>query len=257
MRRAALAQLHAPDSVLLLEWSAHPARENQDRDGWREASPYWDDPGTPVHGQGMERVTSSEESWRCTMVELWPSASRLSLSDEKTWARLEVAGLACPDSRPLVLALDAISGGGATLVHGWTDDDGNVAVKANHHLSMLKALTLAHDLATAHPGSRLLLGASLDAMVDRAAFPGEVALAGVRETRQATHLFQGMVAEGKIRHDGDATLAGQVTGASVVVTDVGPIMSGTRSPVPVDAVRGSLWVVWSLVTQVSSEPRIY
>jgi hypothetical protein len=94
-------------------------------------------------------------------------------------------------------------------------------------------------------------------MIDRAQFPGVVRLAGVRETRQATHLFQGLVAEGRVRHDGDTQLAAQITGAVVAQTDQGAVMSGTRSPVPTDAARGSLWVTWAAHTSAAALPAIY
>ena len=94
-------------------------------------------------------------------------------------------------------------------------------------------------------------------MIDRGQFPGTVMLAGVRETRQATHLFQGLCAEGRIRHDGDTVLAAQVTNAVVQQTDQGVVMSGTRSPVPTDAARGSLWVTWAAHTAAASVPAIF
>lgn len=122
---------------------------------------------------------------------------------------------------------------------------------------MLRALTVATALASKHPGSLLLLGANLDKMIDRGQFPGTVMLAGVKETRQATGLFQALVAEGKVRHDGDPALAAQVTHAHVVVTDAGSVMSGTRSPVPTDAARGALWVTWAAHTAAANVPAVY
>ena len=256
LRRAALAVLAEPEHVLLLEWSADPSRAADDQTGWREASPFWDDRRRRFMARQWQ--TSAEDSFRAQWLNSWPSASSQALCDEETWAGLAVEGLEVPtDSRPLWLALDSISGGGATLVTGWTDEQGHVCLKAEHRLPLVRALTRAHDLAGAHPGSTLLLGASLDAMVDRLKFPGEVALAGIRETRQSTHLFQGMTVEGRVHHDGDPALASQVTGAAVIVTDAGPVMSGTRSPGPVDAARGSLWVTWAAQTQGATTPAIF
>jgi hypothetical protein len=256
LRKQALAQAEQPESLLLLEWSRHPSRDADDEIGWREASPYWDD-----RRRGFMRrqwQTSTEESFLSQWGNTWPTASRLALCDEETWAAMADSTLAVPsDSRQTWLALDAISGGGATLVTGWIGDDGRVCLKAEHRLSMLAALTKAHETAQAHPGTLLLLGASLDRMVDRATFPGEVVLAGIKETRQATHLFQGLALERRLCHDGDPTLARQVTGAAVLNSDAGPVMSGTRSPVPVDAARGSLWVTWAAQTMGGQTPAIY
>ena len=256
MRKTLLAQIESPTDALMLEWSAAPTRELDDERGWREASPYWDDKRRAFMVSQWQKSTS-DESWSAQWLNRWPSASRLALASEASWDALKVRGLEVPEGVPLVLALDAISGGGATLVTAWHADDGKVCLKAAHRMRLLQALTMAHEVAGAHPGTRLLLGASLDKMIDRGAFPGEVQLAGIKETRQATHLFQSMIDEGTLAHDGDQQLAAQVTGAAVVVTDSGTVMSGTRSPMPTDAARGALWAAWSIVTQGSTEPAIF
>jgi hypothetical protein len=161
-----------------------------------------------------------------------------------------------PDGVPLTISLDSISGGGFAVVAGWADGDG-VNVMPRSWPNRLPALTYVSDLAASHPGSLLLLGASLEALVDPLQYPGEVALAGIRETRQATHLFQGLAGEGKVRHPGDAALSQQVGWAVVVRTDVGPVLSGTRSPGPVDLARGCVWVVWSVSTRASQAPAVW
>ena len=258
LRKTLLAQLEAPTDALLLEWSAHPTRELDDENGWREASPIWDDKRRAfLLSKWQKSSEAGGESFAAQWLNRWRSASRLALSDERSWEALKVTGLEVPALVPVTLALETISGGGATLVTGWLDEAGTVGLKCAHRLPLVRALTMAHDIAGAHPGSRLMLGASLDRMVDRGAFPGDVELAGVRETRQATVLFQSLIAEGKLAHDGDPVLAAQVTGAAVVMTDAGTVMSGTRSPLPIEAARASLWAAWSLVTKGSSEPAIY
>jgi len=255
-RRAAIATMAAPASTLILEWSTRPGRDTEDTEGWREASPFWNARRMSFVNTRLEKATS-EGSFRCQWLNEWPRSSTLGLADEATWDALADPGLAVPPAGPLWLALEAISGGGATVVVAWMDAEGNVCLKCDHRLPMLRALTIVTEQAATHAGSTLLLGATLDKMIDRGQYPGTVMLAGVRETRQATHLFQGLVVEGKVRHDGDPSLAGQVTNATVVSTDAGPVMSGTRSPVPTDAARGSLWVTWAAHTSAANVPAIY
>jgi hypothetical protein len=256
LRKAGLLQLDQPDSLLLMEWSGHPAREPDDLAGWREASPYWDAKRESFLRKQWVSSTS-EESWRAQWLNQWPKHSRLGLVDEDSWAGMATPGLKVPGGVPLVLALEAIGGGGVTLVKSWKDPAGKVCLKAEHRLTLIKALTEAHQLAADRPGTTLLLGANLDKMVARDAFPGEVVLCGIRETRQATHLFQGLAVEQLLCHDGDPVLAKQITGAAVVASESGPVMSGTRSPVPVDAARCSLWVTWAHLTIQGASPAIY
>jgi hypothetical protein len=256
LRRQAMAQQADPDDTLIVEWSCLPGRESDDPQGWAEASPFWNERRRAFVRKRWEKVTD-ERSFRCQWLNEWPQSSVLGLCDEQTWASLTDPSLSVPATGTLWLALEAVPGGGGTVVTGWMDDAGNVCLTAEHRLPMLRALTRVTEAASTHPGSTLLLGASLDKMIDRAQFPGNVLLAGTRETRQATHLFQGLAAEGRVRHDGDATLAAQVTNAVVAVTDQGAVMSGTRSPVPTDAARASLWVTWAAHTAASNVPAIY
>lgn len=256
LRRAAAAQIESPADTLILEWSARPGRDSEDEEAWREASPFWNERRRRFVASRLEKATD-DRSFRAQWLNEWPQSSTLGLADEETWASLADPSLTVPDGGPMWLALESVAGGGGTVILGWVDAEGRVCLTAAHRLPMLRALTLVTQTALSHPGSTLLLGASLDKMIDRAQYPGTVMLAGVRETRQATHLFQGMCAEGKVRHDGDTALAAQVTNAVVQQTDMGVVMSGTRSPVPTDAARGSLWVTWAATTAAATVPAIY
>jgi len=256
LRRAAIAAVSVPSDTLIIEWSARPGRMSEDEEGWREASPFWNDRRRDFIATRLEKA-ASEASFRSQWLNEWPTHSTLGLADETAWGDLAVPNLAVPDTGPLWLALEQVTGGGGTVVTAWLDGEGHTCLTAEHRLPMIRALTRVTEAAATHPGSVLMLGASLDKMIDRAQFPGEVRLAGVRETRAATHLFQGLVAEGKIRHDGDTALAAQVTNAVVVTTDMGAVMSGTRSPVPTDAARASLWCTWAAHTAAATVPAIY
>jgi hypothetical protein len=254
-RTVALAQLHQPQATLLIEWSGDPALAVDDLDGWRQASPRWNDRRQAFLASQFQKV--SEAAFRAQWLSQWPGkATRLRLIDEESWAELADAKLTIPPGAQLTMSLDAIGGGGFAVVVGWPHLEG-VGLAPRSFPSRLAALTYVTDLCAAHPGSRLMLGASLEALIDPMAFPGELGLAGIRETRQATHLFQGLASEGKIRHPADPALSQQVVYAVVVKTDVGPVLSGTRSPGPVDLARGAVWVAWSVTTRAAQSPGIW
>jgi hypothetical protein len=255
-RAVALAQLLEPVSTLLVEWSGDPSLPADDLEGWQQASPRWNPKRQTFLATQFQKV--SEEAFRAQWLSQWPSrATRLRLVDEETWATMAVLGLEVPPAQPLTMSLDAIGGGGFATVVGWPGEDDRVSLVPKTFPSRLSALTYVTQLAADHPASLLMLGASLEALIDPAAFPGEVTLAGIRETRQATHLFQGLASEGKLRHPGDPALGSQVTYGVVVKTDVGPVLSGTRSPGPVDLARGAVWVAWSVSTRSAQSPGIW
>jgi hypothetical protein len=254
-RKVALAQLHAPEESLLVEWSADPALPSDSQEAWRQGSPRWDDRRRKFIARQWQ--TSEEGSFIAQWLSRWPKASRASLVAEDDWAGMAEPGIKPPDGVPLVITLDAIGGGGFSSVVAWADDAGVVRLVARQDSHRIPALTYVTTMAQEHPGSVLMLGASLEALVDPLTFPGEVSLAGVRETRQATHLFQGLAQEGKIRHDGSAVLAAQVGWAVIVRTDVGPVLSGSRSPGPIDLARGAAWAAWMASTRDSVTPGIF
>jgi phage terminase large subunit-like protein len=255
-RQTALATLSAPDTRLLIEWSADPRLDTDDEEAWRQSSPRWTE--RRKRFIALQYQSASEESFRCQWLAQWPiGGSRLRLADEEGWDAGLKPGLVVPtDGRPLTITLDAISGGGFSSVVGW-EEDGLIHLVPRVDGNRIPALTYVSSVAMDHPGSILRLGASLEALVDPLTFPGEVALTGIRETRQATHLFQGLVSEGKVLHNGDPTLAQQVLYAVIVRTDVGPVLSGTRSPGPVDLARGAVWAAWSVSTRASQTPAVW
>jgi hypothetical protein len=254
-RREVIATLDAPDVLLGMEWSAAPGRENDDQDGWREASPLW----TPKRQRFVaSRFQGADpDSFAAQWLNRWPAASTLSLVDPDGWAAMGEPGLEPPASAVVTVAMDATKSGSYALVMGWLDDGGRVCLTSRLEGSTIKALEIVRGWCEARPGSTLLLGVSIASYVDPLTFPGEVAPAGTRETLAGTHGFQGLLGERLVRHDGNATMALQVTQAVVTQSDRGPMLSTTRSPVPIDLAKAAVWVAWHLRTRQAESPGIY
>ena len=82
-RARALDHLADGDGPLLLEWSAPPDAELDDRDGWRQASPHWTRKRERLVGQRLEGALAGESddvdepdaiaSFRTQWLNQWPA----------------------------------------------------------------------------------------------------------------------------------------------------------------------------------------
>jgi hypothetical protein len=243
------------EGALLLEWSAAPGRDVEDVAGWREATPRWVDRRARLMGAQLRVI--GEESFRAQWLNQWPQKSRLALGDEEVWASWGRPGLAPPAGVPVVFGLESTSGGATLVSEAWETGEGS-AVRVRRWAGMNQTLAWLVREAEGRPGSSLLVGASLWKAAEGVRFPGQVNTAGGKETRQATHLWQGLVAEGgPVWHPADQLLTGALLGAVVVATETGPTLSIRQSRGMIEAARCALWAVWQLRTHPAETAQVF
>ena len=179
------------------------------------------------------------------------------LLEEGAWAGL--ADMAALPVGPLVLGLEDWFGQGAAACATGYLPDGRLFAWGRVHARRSEAAAWLTGLAASHPGSRLVVGASLEHDPDAAGIPVEAReLAGQTDTRVALPLLRELVAAGRLAHDGGADLALQVEGARVVEARAGGL---NLAPIPArtDLLRAAAWslAVLARLPVPEEEPAIF
>jgi hypothetical protein len=163
------------------------------------------------------------------------------LLGEDLWASLVELGKV--PAGPLVLGLEDWFGQGAAAAAAGRLPDGRLFAWGTLHPRRSEACGWLAALADNHPGSRLVVGASLEHDPDAASIPVEDReLAGQAETRSALPLLRELVAAGRLAHDGGAELAQQVEGTRVVESRAGGLQVAP-GPARTDLLRAAAWAL--------------
>ena len=260
-RAAALGDVCDPSDVLLIEWSAEPGTDLDDRQAWRAASPHWTARRERLIESKLSRARSGEgdpedadddplSAFRSQWLNDWSveREERLRGRDEpligaEEWsAALELSAVPTFGS-PVSIAVEDWYGKGSAVAVATRLPDGRILTFGETHPRRSLAARRATELAGRYPNSRLLLPASLRAAEGFPAPPVVEALVdtGTTSTREALPLLRELLAEGVLVHDGSADLAGQVIAALVVPSSAGLAMS-PHSPRS-DLLRCAAWAV--------------
>jgi hypothetical protein len=252
-RRDGLAELDAPGSTLLVEWSAPRGLAVMDEVSWRLASPHWhrrravevadaaraaaavEHAGPTVH----ELVAGFDCQWR----NVWPLDAVVRgkgepLLDPEVWASL---------AEPVVssgrcwIGLEDNLGHGAAVAAACLLDDGRVEVDGWECPSWDMACDDVRKVADDRPGSVLLVGASMHGSLPRDLGVARVVKVGLSETKTGLPLLRSMVAERRVVHDvSTAELDAQLTVARVTPAATGlSLVPGQRH----DLVHAAVWVL--------------
>jgi hypothetical protein len=273
-RATAIEQLEDPRDTLLLEWSAPAGADIDDRTAWRMASPHWSDRRERlVEAQHRRAVAGAPSvdpdepdplaSFRSQWLNIWPP--RIVATDgrgepllpEGSWPALTEYGLVPPGE--LVLGLEDWFGQGAAAAAAGRLPDGRLFAWGSLHPRRSDACSWISGLVDAHPGSRLVIGASLEHDPDAAGIPVEMReLAGQAQTRTALPLLRELVAARRLAHDGGAELAGQVEGCRVVESRAGGLQVAP-GPQRTDLLRAAAWAlaVLARLPVPEEEPAIF
>ncbi len=249
-RATALSELHAGDGSLLLEWSAPPDADLDDRAGWRAASPHWSIKRERLIARRLEGAIAGESldadepdpitSFRTQWLNQWP-AKRLRpnkgapLLDADTWAGC--AGSTVDDPDRIFVAVEDHAGFGAAIAAVCVQPDGRLGLDG--WLVSSWALTLEHlrALQRTHDRFSLQVGASLLGRLP----PGLRGRPATSTTSRWTlPLVRELVAAGAVVHEDRPELDEQIETVHVVETVGGlAVVSGTRS----DLLRAASWAL--------------
>jgi hypothetical protein len=260
-RATALADVLAPNDVLLLEWSAEPGADLEDKSAWRAASPHWSARRERLIASKLARARSGEgdpedadddplSAFRSQWLNDWSveREERLRGRDEPLVGAEEWAGAlelsAVPVfGAPCSIAVEDWYGKGSAVAVACRLPDGRILTFGETYPRRSHAALRATELAGRYPGSRLLLPASLRAAEGFPAPPAVEAIVdtGTTSTREALPLIRELLGEHMLVHDGGADLAGQAIAALVVPSSAGLAMS-PHSPRS-DLLRCAAWAI--------------
>lgn len=253
-RRDALAELAAPGSTCLLEWSAPRGLAVMDEESWRLASPHWhrrratevaaaaraaaavEHAGPGVH----ELVAGFDCQWR----NVWPVDEVVSgkgeplFPDPDVWASL--AETVVSEGRCWI-GLEDNLGHGAAVAAACVLDDGRLEVDGWECSSWDTACVDVRKVAGHRPGSVLLVGASMHGSLPRDLGVSRITKVGSMETRTGLPLLRSLVVERRIVHDTSTVdLDAQLVAARVTPAATGlNLVSGSRH----DLVHAAVWAV--------------
>lgn len=271
-RASAIASVREPGATLVLEWAAPRDADVEDRAAWRSASPHW----TPARERLLEakatRALAGEAddladdpdplaSFRSQYLNVWPvrrapSGHDEALLDPDEWE--DLADLAAsPPAKGLVVALEDFYGLGASAACVGRFDDGRLFGWGSCFANRAEAVDWAAFLVGAHPGSRVLVGASLDHDDSVTALRDSgvtVMLRTTSNTRHALPLVRQVVADGRLSHDGGVDLGQQVAQCRVTKSREGGGLSVSPKSGRADLVRAFAWAVVEAV-QTMPPPR--
>jgi hypothetical protein len=206
------------------------------------ASPHWSAGRERLLEAKLERALAGEsddpdeddpvESFRSQYLNIWP-ARRVAVAADDVLVAREVWAAAADLTVPipaggLVVAVEDWFGHGAAAAAAGVLDDGRVLVFGGLFAGRVAACGWAEWLVGSHPGSRVLVGASLAG--DPAVLQiGVVAESfGTTQTASALTAVRELLGSGRLVHDGASELAEQV-GAIRVRPGAGGLLVSPRS----------------------------
>jgi phage terminase large subunit-like protein len=242
-RGAALRQLDDPDTaeILLLEWSAEPDADIDDRQAWRAASPHWTAERESYLEMQLEVLP--EQTFRTQMLNQKVAALGGWLS-RAAWDRcrspLELA--AAGDADRLYAAIEYAQDGGTFAMVAAQRVGDRIVVRSEQYRSLDDLWRRVCEL----PRSAILLQSI--GFKDRLPLaPCETRPVGIAQLRSATRYAGRAITDGVVAHNGDPDLTQHVLSAVIAYSESGPVLSMRRSPAPITLARAMVWALGAIL----------
>jgi hypothetical protein len=245
-RSLALGQLSNPDEaeLLILEWSAAPDADIDDRHAWRDASAHW----SPRRLERLERLyrSTSPAEFRTNYLNQWVSGSARAWVSDLAWGRCRAPEREIPPRELSTIAIEShVSGEPFGLIHAGLDpDDGRVIVRGEVCASRRELWELVGQIAQSHRGVRLLYPDGFRHHVPRIPGVGETVKIAPSESYAAYNATVVAVRSGALAHASQNVLTEQVLSAvAYTVAERGTLLSSRASTGPIYLARALIWAV--------------
>ena len=247
-RAAALLQIDAPESMLLLEWSARRDAEIDDMGAWRQASPHWSVGRQRLLEQKLARALAGEsldpdeddpvESFRSQFLNIWPvrvsSDPGTVLIDPAVWATL--TDRVDTGTEKIFVAVEDHYGRGAAVAAVAKLGDGRYELDGWLCGSWAEAFADVELLRAVRERVHLQVGQTLVREVEPRL---RAKVQSAAQTRAGLALLRQLAASGQVIHD-DAPDLEQVTTVRVRELPSGlAVVAGARA----DLARAAAWAL--------------
>jgi hypothetical protein len=253
-----LAAIDDPD-VLLIEWSAIPGCELDDRQQWRMASPHWHDRREQLIARALKRALTAHQlidgedpvaGFRSQWLNQWPTVvvhnvrvPGVTLVPDGVWAHL--AG----DSDALggiCFAVEDVNGRAVAVAAAGIDVDGRTVVEAYEVADRRLAWAWIRTHSAVRPGCSVVIGPVLSNDPEINELGIATSVANYTLTRQALSRFRSSASRRALVHVNSPLLSAQLDAFRVVEGQ-----SGLRpvSADPWEVLRAAAWAVLAAETE--------
>lgn len=245
-RALAIGELSNPDTAatLILEWSAAPDAELDDRTAWRDASPHWNDRRLE-RLQRLYRSTSASD-FRRQYLNQWVSGSAGSWVSDLAWLRCRDDAREMPASSLGSVAIEThLQGEPFGWVHAALEPgSGDVIVRAGICATRRELWGELEAIAARHRAVRVLYPEGFRHHVPAIPGVGELVKVTPSETFAAYAATVTAIRAAGVAHAGQAVLTEQVLAAvAYTVADRGSTLSSRASSGPIYLARALVWAV--------------
>jgi len=258
----------AGGSILILEWSAPPWLELDDRQGWRMASPHWSDQREAVVAKALARALAPRSSdlneqdpvgtFRGQYLNQWPVKANndIALPGERllppdVWQQL--VGQTDPDG-PVVFAVDDYAGLQVAVAAAGRMGD-VITVDALLFSDRRQAYDWIDWNASTRPGSQLMVGPALADDAPIADMGLSVEVVAATDTRATLSLLRQVASRRGIVHADHPELAAQMEACRVHSGAAGGLR--VVSQARWDIVRAAAWAVGAVERERRNTPSVY
>jgi hypothetical protein len=245
-RSLAIGELSNPDTAetLILEWSAAPDADLDDRAAWRDASPHWNDRRL----ERLERLyrSTSASDFRRQYLNQWVTGSAHSWVSDLAWLRCRDDAREIPARALGAVAIEShVAGEPFGWIHAALEPDtGDVIVRAGICSTRRELWAALEAIAAQHRGVRLLYPEGFRHHVPAIAGLGEITRVTPGDTFAAYAATVTAIRAGGLAHAGQAILTEQVLSAvAYSVSDRGSTLSSRASSGPIYLARAMVWAV--------------
>jgi phage terminase large subunit-like protein len=268
LRAQALAELDAPESLLWIEWSAHPDDAIADPATWRSACPRWTDEIAKryedLHASAMARrpadVLDDDPlvGFTTQYLNIWPSTVEPArrgepLVDAEVWDKSYEDHT--PGSVPLVIGLEEHWDRGVALVLVAEIPGERYFIEPRLYDTRAEAFAVAKHFVLLRRQSRVVCGASL--LAEPAAVELEAIGAGAKEMSKALPMFRELLAADRLRHFNSQPITDQLLGARLSVSASGQPTLQVDRGARIDALKATLWAVYVMASEPPLQVQVW
>jgi hypothetical protein len=245
--------------TLLIEWSALPGCELDDREEWRRASPHWHDRREALIVRAHLRALTSTQlvggedpvaGFRSQWLNQWPTKTTRDalvkgdrLVPDGVWAGLAGEGDAAGG---ISFAVEDVNGRAVAVAAAGITDDGRTVVEAYELTDRRMAWAWIRQHAAVRPGCTVVVGAVLSTDQEVAELGVAWTTATYVLTRQSLSRFRASASRRVVLHTGSPVLTAQLEAFRVIEGQTGlRAVSGD----PWEVLRAAAWAVHAAETE--------